>query len=207
MHSALDNVTVFCIFAFGWNQSWKMKLHSGQKKVQIPKKNVASLEKTAKLVTQTLLHLRQCMFNLINVIQAILKDSSMPNTTRQPRTPQSAFTLHTSGRFRYALGLPFSLVLPWVSPPSADRAAALLLLASEAWVGVSSRLRTLLSTGAANERRAIDSVPVQTRKTEQTKGKRTEKGWGITQKRKDRGMTPMWIKIQDSTQKPRRKVL
>lgn len=46
----------------------------------------------------------------------------------------------------------------WVSPPSADRAAALLLLASEAWVGVSSRLRTLLSTGAANERRADSSA-------------------------------------------------
>lgn len=68
-----------------------------------------------------------------------------------------------------------SLVLPWASPPSADRATALLLLASEAWVGVSSRLRTPLSTGAANERRAIHGVPKQTRKTEQTKGKRKKR--------------------------------
>lgn len=36
--------------------------------------------------------------------------------------------------------------LPGASLPSADRAAALLLLASEAWVGVSRRLRTPPST-------------------------------------------------------------
>lgn len=91
---------------------------------------------------------------------------------------QSALYLHTSGGFRYELGFPFSLVLPWASPPSAERAAALLLLASEAWVGVSSRLRTPLSTGA-NERRAIDMVcPNRHEKQSRQKGKEI-RGWGI----------------------------
>lgn len=44
--------------------------------------------------------------------------------------------------------------LPGASVPSADRAAALLLLASEAWVGVSRRLRTPPSTVLAGCLRA-----------------------------------------------------
>lgn len=50
----------------------------------------------------------------------------------------------------YILPSPLSgsptLRLPGASFPSADSAAALLLLASEAWVGVSRRLRTPPST-------------------------------------------------------------
>lgn len=44
--------------------------------------------------------------------------------------------------------------LPGASVPSADRAAALLLLASEAWVGVRRRLRTPPSTVVAGGLRA-----------------------------------------------------
>lgn len=44
--------------------------------------------------------------------------------------------------------------LPGASVPSADRAAALLLLASEAWVGVSRRLRNPPSAVLAGGLRA-----------------------------------------------------
>lgn len=126
----------------------------------------ASLEKTAKLINLT-------SPNLFVKLDAC--DSSKlpacPILHANQAPLQSALYLHTSGGFRYELGFPFSLVLPWASPPSAERAAALLLLASEDWVGVSSRLRTPLSTGA-NERRAIDTVcPNRHEKQSRQKGK------------------------------------
>lgn len=91
MHSALVNVTVSIIisrvFLLLAKNSYEKLNRILAKKVQRQKSFCASLEKTAKLVNQTLLNLCQCMYNLINVIQATLKDSSMPNTTRQPSTP------------------------------------------------------------------------------------------------------------------------
>lgn len=53
--------------------------------------------------------------------------------------------------------------LPGAFVPSADKAAALLLLASEAWVGVSRRLRTPSSTVPAGGLRAT-RPPKDTRK-------------------------------------------
>lgn len=58
--------------------------------------------------------------------------------------------------------------------PSADRAAALLLLASEAWVGVSSRLRTPPSTVVAGSLRATwpqKNSPEYKRKTQRRRRK------------------------------------
>lgn len=89
--SALVNVTVSIIisrvFLLLAKNSHEKLNRILAKKVQRQNKFFASLEKTAKLVNQTLLNLCQCMYNLINVIKATLKDSSMPNTTRQPSTP------------------------------------------------------------------------------------------------------------------------
>lgn len=87
----------------------------------------------------------------------------MPST--QPRRAPYIYT-QAEG---FGTGWASSLGLPCVSPPSADRAAALLLLASEAWVGVSRRLRTALSTGAANERRATDAVPTNENRADKRK--------------------------------------
>lgn len=52
--------------------------------------------------------------------------------------------------------------LPGASFPSADRAAVLLLLASEAWVGVSRRLRTppsIVLTGGLRATRSEKKSP------------------------------------------------
>lgn len=82
--------------------------------------------------------------------------------------PCRAPYIYTQGE-GFGTGWVSSLRLPWTSDPSPDRAAALLLLASEAWVGVSRRLRTALSTGAANERRATDAVPTHRNREDQRK--------------------------------------
>lgn len=68
--------------------------------------------------------------------------------------------------------------LPGASVPSADRAAALLLLASEAWVGVSRRLRTPPSTVVASGLRA--TCPKKTdhrKKARECKGQDRKSGW------------------------------
>lgn len=63
--------------------------------------------------------------------------------------------------------------LPGASFPSADRVAALLLLASEAWVGVSRRLRTPPSTvldgGLRATRPKIKKSPKNRRRTQRAK--------------------------------------
>lgn len=68
--------------------------------------------------------------------------------------------------------------LPGASVPSADRAAALLLLASEAWVGVSSRLRTPPSTVLAGGLRATRPENNHPKKNRTKKPRRIE--WART---------------------------
>lgn len=69
--------------------------------------------------------------------------------------------------------------LPGAFVPSADKAAALLLLASEAWVGVSRRLRTPSSTVPAGGLRA-------TRPPKDTRKKKKKKQRGTKEAEKDR---------------------
>lgn len=76
--------------------------------------------------------------------------------------------------------------LPEASVPSADRAAALLLLASEAWVGVSRRLRTPPSTMLVGGLRAIwpkNNHPNSRNSREEQKKKKQEgksgQEWGM----------------------------
>lgn len=70
--------------------------------------------------------------------------------------------------------------LPGASVPSADRAAALLLLASEAWVGVSRRLRTPPSTVPAGGLRATrpKNHPKTVEKNKEAKEDRVGKNGG-----------------------------
>lgn len=73
--------------------------------------------------------------------------------------------------------------LPGASVPSADRAAALLLLASEAWVGVSSRLRTPPSTVLAGGLRATrpeNNHPEKKNREEQKSQGKSGQEWGMT---------------------------
>ncbi len=70
--------------------------------------------------------------------------------------------------------------LPGASVPSADRAAALLLLASDAWVGVSRRLRTPPSTVLTGGLRATRPkiLPEKQSRTKKVEKERVDENWG-----------------------------